>query len=524
MLLLFVFGLCIMTKPVVVTLPLALLLLDYWPLERIRWGQQLNNTARGEPDKKSAVWLIAEKIPLLAMSAFLSVMTYISQETGGIVRTLAKMPLDYRIANMFLSYIRYIGKIIWPSGLAAYYPHPRGTLPATTVVICTLLFILISILCIYTGRRRKYIAVGWLWYVGTLVPVIGLIQSGTQAMADRYMYIPIIGLLIIIVLGIKEFIVKRSRLRAIAAVSAIAVLLTGVILTRMQTRHWQNSMTLFEHALKVTQNNELAENSYGCALFEAGQINEALLHINKALQIDPAYLDARNNLGQIYLKQGKFNEATVCFKRVLDEGGVTSEVYNNLALALVIQKKYDEAMKYLNKAMELTPDNPDIHNKMGIALLSAGKPDEAITHFKYVLQTNKIPAGVYANIGSAYMQVGKYDLAIENLSKAIELRPDNAEILNNLAWSYATVNDTSMQDANKAIELAQHACKLTGYNDPGFLDTLAVAYAAGGRFEEAKATAEKALSIATASGQEKLAGEIQERIKLYEAGQPYRQK
>jgi protein O-mannosyl-transferase len=524
LLVLLVFGLCIMTKPVVATLPFVLLLLDYWPLDRVRWAHQSKNTKPAESNQKSIGWLIAEKIPLLAMSAFLSVMTYISQETGGIVRTLAKMPLDYRIANMFLSYIRYIGKMIWPSGLAAYYPHPRGTFPATTVVICALLFILTSVLCIYTARRRRYIAVGWLWYVGTLVPVIGLTQSGTQAMANRYMYIPILGLLIIVGMLGKDLLVKRPRLRSIAAISAIAVLLTGVILTRMQTRHWQNSMTLFEYALKVTKNNELAENSYGCALFEAGQINEALLHINKALQINPAYLDARNNLGQIYLKQGKLNEAIVCFKRVLDGSGATSQVYSNLALALGIQKKYDEAMKYLIKAMELEPNNPDIHNKMGMALLSTGRGGEAITHFKYVLQTNTIPAEAYANLGSAYIQMDNYESAIENLTKAIELKPNNIGALNNLAWALVTVNDISKRDANRAIEYARRACELTGDKEAGLLDTLAVAYAAGGRFEEAKATAEKALSIAKSSGRKDLASEIEKRIKLYEAGQPYRQK
>ena len=194
LLVLLVFGLCIMTKPVVVTLPLALLLLDYWPLDRVRWGQQHNNTARGGPNKKSAGWLIAEKIPLIAISVLLSVMTYVAQKQGGVVPTLEKMPLDYRVANMFLSYIRYIGKMLWPSGLAVCYPHPRAVLSDTPVVICAMLFIVLTVLSIYIGRRKKYVAVGWLWYVGTLVPVIGLVQSGAQAMANRYMYIPMLGL------------------------------------------------------------------------------------------------------------------------------------------------------------------------------------------------------------------------------------------------------------------------------------------------------------------------------------------
>jgi len=514
-----VFGLCITAKPIVVTLPFVLLLLDYWPLERIR-GQRTEDGRQ----KVSLKWLIIEKIPLFAMSAILSVLTIIMQRSGEVVVSLDKIPLGQRIANMFVSYISYIHKTIWPSGLAVYYPHPRGNLDITMVVICAMLFILTSILCIYAGRNKKYIVVGWLWYVGTLVPVIGLVQSGTQAMANRYMYIPILGLLIIIGWGIKDLIVKRPRLRGIAAAAAIAVLLAGVILTRMQTRHWQNSITLFEYALKVTQNNDLAENNYGCALLEADRTSEALLHINKAVQINPAYWKAGNNLGRIYLKQGKTDEAIACFKEIIEKNQSSAEAYINMASALGIQKKYDEAMKYLKKAMELAPDNSDIHNKMGMALLATGRPDEAITHFKYVLQKGTTSAETYANLGSAYIQGGKYDLAIENLTKAIELKPDNIDAINKLAWLYAVVDNTSIHNAQKAIELARQGCELTDYKSPMLLDTLAVTYAAAGRFDEAKATAEKALNIAKETGRENLVAGIQERIKLYEAGQPYRQK
>ncbi len=202
------------------------------------------------------------------MSAFLSVMTFVAQKQGGVVPTLEKMPLDYRVANMFLSYIRYIGKMIWPSGLAVCYPHPRAVLSDAPVVMCAMLFIVLTVLSIYIGRRRRYVAVGWLWYVGTLVPVIGLVQSGAQAMANRYMYIPMLGLLIIIAWAVKDFIVNRPRIRIAATVMAVIVLLSLLILTRMQVRHWQNTLTLFDYTLKVTENNALAENSYGCALFE----------------------------------------------------------------------------------------------------------------------------------------------------------------------------------------------------------------------------------------------------------------
>ncbi len=211
LLVLAVFGLCIMTKPVVVTLPFALLLLDYWPLERVKWGHQAE-TADAKRIRKSPGWLIAEKIPLLAMSAYLSGMTFIAQQGGGIVPTLERLPLDYRVANMFLSYIKYIGKMIWPSGLAVCYPHPRAdTFRCSRSDMHDTVYTADGILSIYAGRRRKYAAVGWLWYVGTLVPVIGLVQAGAQGMANRYMYIPMLGLLIIIGWAVRDFTAGRPR-------------------------------------------------------------------------------------------------------------------------------------------------------------------------------------------------------------------------------------------------------------------------------------------------------------------------
>jgi protein O-mannosyl-transferase len=516
---LLVFGLCIMTKPVVVTLPMALLLLDYWPLERIG-GQK----TKGASQKVSAVRLIVEKIPLLAMSAFLSVMTFVAQKQGGVVPTLEKMPLDYRAANMFLSYIRYIGKMLWPSGLAVCYPHPRAVLSDAPVVMCAMLFIVLTVLSIYIGRRKKYVAVGWLWYVGTLVPVIGLVQSGAQAMANRYMYIPMLGLLIIIGWAVNDFIVNRPRIRIAATVMGVIVLLSLLILTRMQVRHWQNTLTLFDYALKVTEDNVLAENSYGCALFEEGRVDEAERYLRNAIRISPVFVDARNNLAKVCLKQGKFNEAIEHFNELIRRNEGTAEIYYNLAAALGMQKKYDDAIKYFVKSLELNPNDPDTHKRMGITLLAAGKTEEAIVHFNESLRMKANQAEVYVNLGKANSQLGRYESAIQNWTRALELKPDNTEALNNLGWLLATFGEGTIENANKAIELSQHACELTGYNDPEFLDTLAAAYASGGRFDEAKATAEKALSAARAAGREDLAGEIQKRKKLYEAGQPYREK
>lgn len=511
MLLLFVFGLCIMTKPVVVTLPLVLLLLDYWPLERIRWGQ----IGR----------LILEKIPLLVMSAVLSVITIIAQKSGKAVISLDIIPLDTRIANVFSSYIKYIGKLLWPSGLAVFYPSSYPAIPKTTTAVYILLFILISAISIYIGRRRKYMAVGWLWFVGTLVPMIGLVQAGYQVMANRYMYLSMLGLLIIIAMAGKELIAKYPRLKTIAAITGVISLSCLLVLTRMQVRHWQNSLTLFEYALKTTKNNPVIETYYGCALFyEAGQLDEAEKHLSNAVRISPTFAKAISNLGRVYIKQGKTNEAISCFTNLLRQNENSADGHYDLALSLGMQKKYDEAIKHLARTLEIEPNYPDADNKMGIALLATGKPDDSIRYFNEALRINKDKSEVYGNLGTAYMRLGRYGPGIYNFNKAVEQKPDSIVNLNRLAWALATVEDTSLRNANKAIEAAGRACELTGNKEAEYLDTLAMTYAAAGRFEEAKTTAEKALNIAKSSGREDLAGEIEKRIKLYEARQPYRQK
>jgi tetratricopeptide (TPR) repeat protein len=450
LLVLAIFGLCIMTKPVVVTLPFALLLLDYWPLERVRWGHRAGAAKNGKTNQKSAVWLIAEKLPLLAMSAILSGVTFIAQRGGEIVPTLERLPLEYRTANMFLSYIKYIIKMIWPSGLAVCYPHPRAILSDAPVVICIILFILLTAAFIYAGRRRKYAAVGWLWYVGTLVPTIGLVQAGAQGMANRYMYIPMLGLLMIIGWAVKDFIAGRPRAKKAAAAMGVLVLLSLLILTRMQVRYWENSLTLFGHDIEVTKDNVLAENGYGCALSQLGLVDEAQKHLQNALRISPAYSEARNNLANVYLKKGMLNEAIACFNEIIRRNEATADIYYNLAAAMEMQKKYDEAIKYYAKSLEMNPEDPAANKRMGIVLLAAGKPNEAIGY-------------------------------------------------------------------------AKRACELTEDKDAECLETLASAFAATGKFDEAARIAEKALNIAKSSGKEDLAREIQKRIKLYEAGQPYRE-
>jgi Tfp pilus assembly protein PilF len=366
-----VYGLCIMTKPVVVTLPLVLLLLDYWPLNRLN-------------SRRSILTSIIEKIPLFALSAILSAITVIVQRQSEAVVALDTIPLDIRIANTFISCIRYIGKTIWPSRLAVFYPHPLVNLSNLTVAACALLFVLISVISIYVGRRRRYVTVGWLWYVGTLVPVIGLVQSGGQAMANRYMYIPILGLLIIITWFVKEHIANHPRLRYIAAASAVVVLSIAIIFTRIQVKRWENSFTLFEYALRVTENNFLAENNYGAALLEKGRAKEAEAHLRSAIRMYPAFFEAYANLGSAYNQLGKYKSAIRNWTRAVDLSPNDASVLNNLAWLLATGEKVsaedaNKAIDFAERVCKITGyKNPHLLDTQAAAYAAAGRFDDAI--------------------------------------------------------------------------------------------------------------------------------------------------
>jgi tetratricopeptide (TPR) repeat protein len=530
-LILLAFLMGLMAKPMLVTLPFVLLLLDWWPMGRLAWlcddistkTKERQITSIGYP-KTSFRHLAVEKVPLIMLTVISSVVTLIVQRSGGSVIALRKIPLDRRIDNTFISYISYIGKTLWPSRLVAYYPLPLRSHSETKVVVCILLLFLITVISIFIGRRRKYAAVGWLWYIGTLVPVIGLVQVGSQSMADRYMYIPMVGLLLIIAWSVKDLVTYWPRLKIVAATLTFAILLSLLILTRMQVRYWQNSLTLFERILRFTENNNFAEGGLALALADEGRFSEAEFHLREAVRINPALFDDRISLGYVLLKQKKFNEAIVCFNEAIKIKPDSAKAHYLLAVTYSLDKKYYDAIRFLTSTLKLDPNYPEARKIMGYMLLATGKLNEAVQFFNEALRTDANQVEIYKSLGLVYSKLGKYEQAIQVWTKARELQPDNIDFLNNLAWVLATSGDVSSQDAAKAIELSKRACELTGYKEPAMLDTLAAAYAAAGRFNDANSTAEQAFNLAKASRQEKLSSEIQMRLKLYKAGQPYHEK
>lgn len=294
LLVLLFFALGLMAKPMLVTLPFILLLLDYWPLGRVKLWESREGGSGGI-QRSSALHLVREKIPFFALTLASGIVTVVAQYKGGAVRSLNLLPLDVRIANALVSYVGYIGKMIWPQHLAIFYPHP-GALPTWQVVGAGLLLLSLSIILLRAAGRFPYLGVGWLWYLGTLVPVIGLVQVGDQAMADRYTYVPLIGLFVLIAWGIPDL-MARWRYRQIAlTISAVIVVFCCTVSTWSHVKHWRNGTALFTHAVNVTADNALAHDGLGFALARQGRLDEAIAHYSEALRIKPGYAKARYNL------------------------------------------------------------------------------------------------------------------------------------------------------------------------------------------------------------------------------------
>jgi tetratricopeptide (TPR) repeat protein len=435
-------GLGLMSKPMLVTMPFVLLLLDYWPLERIQWRAEINGGTSQQPPKsvksfyrRGSFWtLVVEKIPLFIMSGIFSVITvivqhkgkvYSSGETVPIAVPITNAPLIIRISNALVSYVRYIEKIFYPKGLSVLYPHPSLSLPRWQAIVSLLILAVITVVILlvlrsfseggYAARKHRYLAMGWLWYLGTLVPVIGLMQVGAQAMADRYTYLPSIGIFIMVAWGVSEAVSKLGRrsLRrkascgggggwrygreAIAiAAAAIAVL---ILCTRVQVRYWRDSTTLFEHALAVTENNFIMHNLLGIELVSQGQLDKAQAHFEESLLINPGYLAAHYNKGRVLIDKGK----------------------------------YDEAISVLSDIVHAKENWPAPGYYLGVAYAQKGDYKQAVKCFEAVVQQMPDHAGIHHDLGLAYLLLGKYDLAVRNLKEAVRLDPNYAGAAGNLA-------------------------------------------------------------------------------------------
>ena len=389
LLILIPFALGLMAKPMLVTLPFVLLLLDYWPLGRFQVGQsaEKTNSKTRRSVNSGYQWslafrLVLEKVPLLALSVSSIYLSSLSVQRLGVVVSTESAPMSLRIANALVSYVGYIGKMIWPHNLAVFYPPP-DMVPIWQAVVAALFLAFVSVLVIRTARHCPYLAVGWLWYIGTLVPVIGLVRAGLwPAMADRFAYVPLIGLFVMIAWGVADLAARWRYQRLALSTSAGVVLLAFAICAWLQAGHWKNNFLLFKHTVNVTANNWVAHNIVGSALAEQGRLKEAMVHYSAALRIKPYYTQAHFNMGVALVRQGRLKEAISHYSEAVRIKPDFAEAYINLGIAYFGQGDVDKAISEFRCAISLAPRNSDAHYNLGIAYGSKGLHNKAFQEIR----------------------------------------------------------------------------------------------------------------------------------------------
>ena len=426
-------SLGLMAKPMLVTFPFALLLLDFWPLKRFRFKNDLSVHPEGGAFTgfQGFFRLILEKIPLVIPVVISCILTFLAQKSQGAVKALGALSLKTRVANALVSYVSYVSKAIWPSKLAIFYPHPRNTLSAWEIIGATLLIFVATFLSIRTLRKYPYIAVGLFFYLGTLVPVIGLVQVGDQAMADRYTYIPLIGLFIIIAWGFSDLLAKWRYRKIVLIVSAVIVLSGFTAKTFFQASHWENGITLFENAVKVTKNNYKSQNNLGTALSSV-DIDKAISHYKAALRMKPDYAVALYNLGNVLIKKGKVDEAIDHYQKALHIKPDYVEVLNNLANVLFVQGKPNEAISQYREIVKTYPEDADAHYNLAYMLSAQGMLDEAVPHYKESLRINPKYSKAHYNLGNILLNQRKIKEAFTHFTEAIKFKPNYAPAYNKI--------------------------------------------------------------------------------------------
>ncbi len=567
------FVLCLMAKPMGVTLPFVLLLLDYWPLGRVTGdGWRVASVRR----------LVVEKIPFLALSAIACVLTLRAQELA-IVST-AGLPVSQRVAHALVAYNHYLVAMFVPQNLAVYYPY-QIHLPTLTIA-CAIIVLGLTTLLALNMRCRPWLMVGWLWYLGTLVPVIGLVQVGDQAWADRYTYLPLIGLFVAIVWFACE-IIKSLLVLQCASVIVAAGLIAA---TSAQLGYWQNTRSLFEHTDKVTPKNYMAITILGSLLAKEHKYDEAMGYYRTALRYSPGFPEAHFFLGNALDEQGKLDEAVAEYQKSLWFRPTQEQTHIFMGIALAKQKKYDEAMAHYNAALKLNPDSAVAQNNLARLLHTLGKLDAAVEHYHAALEIDPKLALAHNNLGILLIQKGKltegavqlreamrldptnsetrlnlafalnqqqqwpeaadlfskivrgdlpdpkahyeFAVALAHLKRAREamsqyasallMQPDFPDALDGLAWILSTDANPDFRNGPEAVKMSERACELTGEQDPVKLKTLAAAYAETGQFEAAIKTVQTAKDLAAKASRQQLVNECSLMLEHFQRSEPWR--
>jgi tetratricopeptide (TPR) repeat protein len=573
------FGLGLMAKAMVVTLPCVLLLLDYWPLGRLAlpdwWGKvphpplwgsvRLGDEAAALPSshpnppprvgtksrkgKVAIWWLLVEKLPLLAMAAAVSAVTVAAQFKN---RIESPSPGGAeRIGSALGAYQAYLIKTLNPTELVVFYPHLTNGFPVIAAIVLGALTLLGLALW-----KRPYLLVGWLWYLGTLVPVIGLVPIlGGHALADRYTYIPLIGIFLALSWGLTDLCTWLRVPTVVMITGAILVFAICIGFTWVQIGYWRNSKALWSHTLRVDPDNYVAHHNLGSLLTQEGALDEAAEHLSRAaaadphgglshyalanllahqgrvddairyyseaLRINPNWPDVHQKLGELWAKKGDFDRARGQYAAVLAQHATDLQAQESLAGVLVRLGEWEEAARHLNAVLQMDPTQASAHHGLGLIRALQGRPEESVSHCRRACE---LRPGVYlyhVELAHGLQMLGKGDAARAAYERALRLDANWPKNANSEAWRLATESDGTLRNGRLAVHLATEICEATGWQNPVYLDTLAAAYAEAGRFADAQATAEKAMTLPLPAGSRE---SLQKRLDRYRAGRAFHEK
>lgn len=582
------FALGLMSKPMVVTLPFVLLLLDYWPLGRIsKFSPQAAAATETGTQIRPLPWnrVLLEKCPFLVLSAAGCILTLSAQGQAESIVSTAGLPPAQRIVHAVISYGHYLFAAFVPRHLAVYYPYETGV-PFVELAGVTLTILIITFFCLRQTRLQPYLLVGWLWYLGTLVPVIGLVQVGDQAWADRYTYIPLIGLFIMVVWRVAELPFPKAVFCALGMV----ILAASASMTAVQLGYWRTTRTLFEHAARVTHNNYMAITMLGSLLAQEGKMNEAIAHYHTALRLKPTFPEAHFFLANALDEEGNLDAAIAEYRKALWFRPIAAQTRIFMGMALAKQKKYDEAVVQYNAALKLDPDSAIAQNNLARILHTQGQFNAAIEHYKAALNLNPKLAIAHNNLGILLLQQGRLASGTRQLREALKLKPDNAETqfnlalalnqqaqwseaaglfretldghandpkahyefavalahlkkpreamsqyaaalliqpdfpaaLDGLAWILSTDANPDFRNGDEAVKMSRRACELTGNQDADKLKTLAAAYAETGRFGDAMDTLREASDLAAKAHRQETVSECSWMLESFQRSEKWR--
>ena len=423
---LLLFALSLMSKPMLVTLPCLLLLLDYWPLNRFTLSRQPSTLIPQTSTLRTLLPLFREKIPFLVLAAASSVVTFLVQKEGGAVWSVDYLPIVSRINNALVAYCAYLGKMFWPERLAVFYPYNRGW-PEGTLALAALLLGAVSAAALLWRRRCPPLPVGWFWFLGTLVPVIGLVQVGGQAMADRYTYLPAVGVFMLAAWLPPDLLRSWRHHPFVLRTAGVAAVLLCLVLTPIQVGYWKNGETLFRHTIAVTTDNYVAHHQLGVALADQGKSADARVEFTAALKIKPNYSPALSDLAKLLYGEGQFARAVALLRQVLESHPDDALAHSNLAVALAHQGKTEEAIPHYQKAIQLKPDSPEGLNNLAWLLATHPSAEfrngpEAVTLAERACQlTRGANLPMLSTLAAAYAEAARFPDAVNTQQKACAL-------------------------------------------------------------------------------------------------------